>query len=102
MKRVLLIVSGIAALLIIAAFSVPFFIPKSVYKNQIENAATNALQRDVTLAGDVKISVFPRISASVASRLRRCGIGGRSASVSGAGFGAPTSRTSCAGFRRSR
>ena len=65
MKRVLLIVSGIAALLIIAAFSVPFFIPKSVYKNQIENAATNALQRDVTLAGDVKISVFPRISASV-------------------------------------
>ncbi|KCZ63968.1 hypothetical protein L53_05580 [Hyphomonas sp. L-53-1-40] len=65
MKRVLLIVSGIVALLIIAAFSVPFFIPKSVYKNQIENAATNALQRDVTLAGDVKISVFPRISASV-------------------------------------
>ena len=65
MKRVLLIVSGIAALLIIAAFSVPFFIPKSVYKNKIENAATNALQRDVTLAGDVKISVFPRISASV-------------------------------------
>ncbi|WP_290497792.1 AsmA family protein [Hyphomonas sp. UBA4494] len=65
MKRVILIVSGIAALLIIAAFSVPFFIPKSVYKNQIENAATNALQRDVTLAGDVKISVFPRISASV-------------------------------------
>ena len=65
MKRVLLIVSGIVVLLIIAAFSVPFFIPKSVYKNQIENAATNALQRDVTLAGDVKISVFPRISASV-------------------------------------
>jgi AsmA protein len=65
MKRVLLIVSGIAALLIIAAFSVPFFIPKSVYKNQIENAATNALQRDVTLAGNVTISVFPRISASV-------------------------------------
>lgn len=65
MKRVLLIVSGIAAMLIIAAFSVPFFIPKSVYKNQIENAATNALQRDVTLAGNVTISVFPRISASV-------------------------------------
>jgi AsmA protein len=65
MKRVLLIISGIAVLLIIAAFSVPFFIPKSVYKAQIERAATNALQRDVTLAGDVKISVFPRISASV-------------------------------------
>ena len=65
MKRVLLILSGIAVLLIIAAVSVPFFIPKSVYKAQIERAATNALQREVTLAGDVNISVFPRISASV-------------------------------------
>lgn len=65
MKRVLLIISGIAVLLIIAAFSVPFFIPKSVYKAQIERAATNALQREVTLVGDVNISVFPRISASV-------------------------------------
>jgi len=65
MKRVLLIISGIAILLIIAAVSVPFFIPKSVYKAQIERAATNALQREVTLAGDVNISVFPRISASV-------------------------------------
>jgi AsmA protein len=65
MKRVLLIISSIAVLLIIAAFSVPFFIPKSVYKAQIERAATNALQREVTLVGDVNISVFPRISASV-------------------------------------
>lgn len=65
MKRILLLVSGIVLLLIIAAFSVPFFIPKSVYKNQIEKAATNALQREVTLAGDVHIAVFPRISASI-------------------------------------
>tara|TARA_R110000796_G_scaffold195485_1_gene312034 strand:+ start:105 stop:2405 length:2301 start_codon:yes stop_codon:yes gene_type:complete len=65
MKRVLLIISGIAVLLIIAAVSVPFFIPKSVYKAQIERAVTNALQREVTLTGDVNISVFPRISASV-------------------------------------
>ncbi len=65
MKRFLLIGSGILALLVIAALSVPFFIPKSVYKAQIEKAATNALQRDVTLAGEVDISVFPRISATV-------------------------------------
>ena len=65
MKRVLVILSGVLLLLIIAAFSVPFFIPKSVYKKQIETAATNALQREVILAGDVNISVFPRIAASV-------------------------------------
>lgn len=65
MKRILVIVSGVILLLIIAAFSVPFFIPKSVYKKQIETAATNALQREVILAGDVNISVFPRIAASV-------------------------------------
>ena len=65
MKRILLIVAGIVGLLVVAAMVVPFLVPKGVYKAQIEKAATGALQRDVTLTGDVKISVFPRIAASV-------------------------------------
>ncbi|WP_162173751.1 AsmA family protein [Hyphomonas johnsonii] len=65
MKRVLLIAAGVLGVLIIAALAVPFLIPKDVYKAQIEKAATAALQRDVHLNGDVKISVFPRIAASV-------------------------------------
>ena len=65
MKRILLIVAGIVGLLVVAALVIPFLVPKDVYRNQIEKAATDALQREVTLTGDVKISVFPRIAASI-------------------------------------
>ena len=65
MKRILLILAGIFGLLLVAALTVPFFVPKSVYKMQIEKAASGALNREVVLTGDVGISVFPRISASV-------------------------------------
>ncbi|MGB3627349.1 MAG: AsmA family protein, partial [Henriciella sp.] len=66
MKRIFLI-GGIVFFLIVAGVAiVPFLVPNSVYKAQIENAATNALGRDVEVSGDVSISVFPGISASVA------------------------------------
>ncbi|MEQ9316211.1 MAG: AsmA family protein [Henriciella sp.] len=66
MKRIFLI-SGLVFLVFVAAIiAVPFLVPNSVYKAQIEKAATNALGRDVEVAGDVSISVFPGISASVA------------------------------------
>ena len=65
MKRFIYILLGLISILVVAALVVPFLIPSEVYKNQIEKAATNALNRDVALNGDVKISVFPRISASV-------------------------------------
>ena len=65
MKR-LFIVLGIVFVLLIGAISVaPFLIPTSVYKNQIENTASTALNRSVTLNGDVKLSLFPTIKASV-------------------------------------
>ena len=65
MKRVGLILLGVTGVLIAAALVVPFLVPTEVYKSQIEKSATNALQRDVQLNGDVSISVFPRISARV-------------------------------------
>jgi len=65
MKRIALIGGGILALLIAVAATIPFLIPKDVYRTQIERAATQALQRSVTLTGDVKLSVFPQIAASV-------------------------------------
>jgi len=65
MKRILLILAGIFGLLLVTALAIPFFVPKSVYKAQIEKAATTALNREVLLTGDVSVSVFPRIAASV-------------------------------------
>lgn len=65
MKRILLISFAIFAVLVTAALIVPFLVPADVYKAQIEKSASNALQREVKLSGDVNISVFPRFSASV-------------------------------------
>lgn len=65
MKRIALIAGGIFVVLIGAALTVPFLVPKSVYRAQIERAAGQALQRKVTLDGEVRLSLFPRIAASI-------------------------------------
>lgn len=65
MKRVLIIAGALFAILIVVAVTLPFLIPASVYKAQIESAATKALGRDVTLKGDASLSVFPVIAARV-------------------------------------
>ena len=59
MKRILIIVSAIVVILAIAVITLPFLIPSSVYKAQIEKAATTALGREVTLLGEAKLSYFP-------------------------------------------
>lgn len=64
-KRITLIAAGIVALLIGIVVTIPFLVPKEVYRAQIERSATQALQRQITLTGDVRISVFPSIAASV-------------------------------------
>ncbi len=65
MKRILIIVSAIVVILAIAIITLPFLIPSSVYKAQIEKAATTALGREVTLLGEAKLSIFPVISAKI-------------------------------------
>lgn len=65
MKRIGLIAGGVVALVLIGIVAVPFLVPKEVYRAQIERAATQALQRQITLTGDVNVSVFPTIAASV-------------------------------------
>ena len=65
MKRILIIAGSILAVLVIAVIALPFLIPSSVYKSQIESAATKALGRNVTLIGSPSISIFPSISARI-------------------------------------
>ena len=65
MRRAIIIVGLIVALLIAALVTVPFLIPSSVYKAQIESAATKALGRDVTLRGDPRIAILPTFSAQI-------------------------------------
>lgn len=65
MKRLLIILCAVIAALLAAAVIIPFLIPTSVYKAQIESAATDALGRKVTLRGDPKLSILPVISARI-------------------------------------
>lgn len=65
MKRILIIAGAIVFILIAVLVTVPFLIPSSVYKAQIESAASQALGRDVTLKGAPRVSILPVISASI-------------------------------------
>lgn len=65
MKRIGLIGGGILAIMLIAVAIVPYLIPSEVYKSQIEKQAEAALGRSVTLEGEAKLSIIPRIAARV-------------------------------------
>ena len=65
MKRLLIILAALVAILLAVVAVVPFLVPSSVYKSQIETAASQALGREVVLNGDAKLSVLPTIAARV-------------------------------------
>ncbi|MEE2929220.1 MAG: AsmA family protein, partial [Pseudomonadota bacterium] len=61
----MIILGALLAILLAVVAVVPFLIPSSVYKAQIESAATNALGRQVVLNGEASLSIFPVIAARV-------------------------------------
>lgn len=65
MKRLIFGILILVGLLIVAAVTVPFLVPKDVYKAQIQSATSKALDREIVLDGDVSLSVFPQISVGV-------------------------------------
>lgn len=63
--RKLFIGIGLLITLIVAAILIlPSLIPASTYKKTIEQQISAKLGRNVTIAGDVKLSVFPSLSAN--------------------------------------
>lgn len=57
---------GLAILLVVAIAAIaiiPSLVPSSVYKEKIQTQLTRELAREVTIDGEVKISVFPSIRA---------------------------------------
>ena len=65
MKRLLYIFGALVAILVIVIGVVPYLIPSSVYRAQIETQAEAALGRDVELTGEARLSIIPSISARV-------------------------------------
>ncbi len=63
MRKIVIGLGIVLALLVAALLILPSLIPASVYKDKITEQVSNALGREVTIAGDVKLSVLPTLMA---------------------------------------
>lgn len=60
-RRLLTFLIGLILVVVIAAIIIPFLIPESVYRERAQTAASENLGREVTLAGDVRLSFLPGV-----------------------------------------
>ncbi len=61
MKKLFLALTALVVLLLVAAVVAPFLIPADVYKDKIVQAAREATGRELSLNGDIKFNVLPRL-----------------------------------------
>lgn len=62
MKKILIAVGALLALLIVVAIAAPFFIPVETFKAQAEQKVLEATGRKLTIAGPVKVSLIPSLA----------------------------------------
>lgn len=62
MKKLLIAIAALVAIVVVAAIAAPFFIPVSVYKDQIEARAQAATGRALAIKGGMSLSLFPSVS----------------------------------------
>ncbi len=65
MKKALIIAGGVIAVLVVAALVIPSFLNWNQYKVQIENAIEAATGRDVSIDGDIALTILPAPAFSV-------------------------------------
>ncbi|MEA1941543.1 MAG: AsmA family protein [Pseudomonadota bacterium] len=61
MKRLGLVLLVLVGILVAAAFILPAVIPASAYRDRVETAASDALNREVSLGGQVGFTLLPRV-----------------------------------------
>jgi len=66
MKKVLIGLAAVVVLAVVALLAAPFFIPVEAYKSQIAQAAKDATGRDLTIQGDMRLSLLPRLELEAA------------------------------------
>ena len=64
MKKLIIIVGSIIALVIVAAIVIPFFIPMEKYKAEITAQAEKATGRQLVISGPLSLSLFPSIAVN--------------------------------------
>jgi AsmA protein len=62
MKKLLVIVGAVIAVLVIAVIVVPFAIPTETYKSQIESRVSAATGRELRINGPVRLSLLPAVA----------------------------------------
>ncbi|MEP6343231.1 MAG: AsmA family protein [Maricaulaceae bacterium] len=63
MKKLVVGIFILIAMLVAAIVVLPSLVPAETYKDKLEAQLANALNRDVTISGDIELSVFPVIKA---------------------------------------
>ena len=61
MKKVLIALAAVVVILVVAVVVVPTLIPAETYKSKIVEAARDATGRELSLDGDISLSVLPRL-----------------------------------------
>ena len=59
MKKALYVVGGLVVLLIVAALVAPSFVDVNRYKPEITAAVKQATGRDLTIGGDIELTILP-------------------------------------------
>ena len=81
MKKFGMILGGIVALVVVAALVVPFFIDLNTYKALIAEKAKAATGRDLTIDGDISLSLLPTPAISVEGLKFGNAAGGKAANM---------------------
>lgn len=66
MKKVLWAVAAVLVVLVVAVLAAPFVIPVDTYKDEVRKQVQRATGRELTVAGDVDLSILPRTQLTVA------------------------------------
>lgn len=61
MKKLLIALAAVLALILVILVVAPFLIPTETYKAQIAEAARQATGRELRLGGDIRLSLLPRL-----------------------------------------
>ncbi|NNG04284.1 MAG: AsmA family protein, partial [Inquilinus sp.] len=65
MKKVLIGVAALLAVLVVVAFALPFIVPTGPVRDRIVAEVTAATGRDLRIDGPVRLSVFPSVAVTV-------------------------------------
>ena len=60
--QLLIAVAALVVVIVVAAIAAPFFIPVSVFKDQIETRAKDATGRTLAIKGGMSLALFPTVA----------------------------------------